>query len=49
MTVGGPTGYDLSKDGRRFLMVQFLDQPKQPITHLSVITNWTEMLRQQVR
>ena len=44
---GGPTAYDVAKDGR-FLLVEFLDPPKQPVTRLRVVLNWTEELKQRV-
>jgi len=47
--LGGLTSYDVSHDGRRFLMVQTLDSPADPITRLSVITDWMGVLRTQVR
>jgi dipeptidyl aminopeptidase/acylaminoacyl peptidase len=39
----GVTGYSISSDGRRFLMVQAA-QPEPPATVLHVIRNWTEEL-----
>jgi dipeptidyl aminopeptidase/acylaminoacyl peptidase len=42
---GGPTGYDVSRDGKRFLMAEGLEPSKQPATHLRVVLNWFEELR----
>jgi len=38
MTLGGPTGYDVSPDGRRFLTVEDLGTPTQPATRLATNT-----------
>ena len=42
---GSPTAYDVSPDGQRFLMTEYLDPPKQPVTRLRVVLNWFEELR----
>jgi Tol biopolymer transport system component len=42
---GGPTAYDVSADGSRFLMTEWLDLPKQPVTRLRVVLNWFDELR----
>jgi hypothetical protein len=42
---GGPTAYDVAPDGRRFLMTEFLDPPRQPVTRIHVVLNWFEELR----
>jgi eukaryotic-like serine/threonine-protein kinase len=44
-TLGGPTGYDVSPDGRRLLLVEELDAPVQPATRLDVVLGWPEELR----
>jgi hypothetical protein len=44
-TTGGPTGYDVSPDGSRFLMIESLDPPRQPVTRMHVVLNWFEELR----
>jgi len=44
-STGGPTAYDVSTDGSRLLMVEFMDPPKQPVTRLRVVLNWREELR----
>lgn len=41
---GGPTAYDVSSDGSRLLMVEYLDPPKQPVTRVRVVLNWHEEL-----
>ena len=42
--LGGPTGYDISPDGRRFLLVERNDPPIKPVTHLHLVLNWFEEL-----
>ena len=42
---GSPTAYDVSPDGRRLLMTEYLDPPKQPVTRMRVVLNWFEELR----
>jgi dipeptidyl aminopeptidase/acylaminoacyl peptidase len=44
----GTAGYDVSPDGRRFLMVQ-PGEPERPATEISIVINWFEQLRQRVR
>ena len=44
-TLGGPTGYDVAPDGKRFLMVEHLDPPPTPTTALHVVLNWTQELQ----
>jgi serine/threonine-protein kinase len=39
--------YDVSPDGRRFLMVEDTDQDT-PVTHINVVLNWQEELKQRV-
>jgi eukaryotic-like serine/threonine-protein kinase len=41
-------GWDLSADGRRFLMVRLEDVKPQPVTELVLIQNWFEELKAQV-
>lgn len=43
----GTSGYDVSLDGRRFLMIQ-PTEPEQPATQVSVVINWLEELRRLV-
>ena len=43
----GTSGYDVSLDGRRFLMIQSTE-PDQPATQVSVVINWFEELRRLV-
>ena len=40
----GTSGYDVSLDGRRFLMIQ-PTEPEQPATQVGVVINWFEELR----
>ena len=42
-------GYDVTLDGRRFLMVDMReDVPPQPPTHMIVVLNWLEELKRRV-
>jgi hypothetical protein len=43
----GTSGFDVSPDGRRFLMIQ-PTAPEQPATQVNVVINWFEELRQRV-
>ena len=43
----GTSGYDVSLDGRRFLMIQ-PSEPEPPATQVSVVINWFEELRRLV-
>jgi len=46
---GSPTSYDVSSDGKRFLMVEYLEPPRQPpVTRLRVVLNWFEELKRRV-
>ncbi len=38
-------GYDVTSDGRRFLMVQLGEQPSADMTHAIVVLNWFEELK----
>jgi serine/threonine-protein kinase len=40
--------YAVTRDGRRFLMVQTLDEPGRPATHVNVVLNWFEELKRRV-
>lgn len=45
----GPVrGYDVTPDGRRFLMVQQLDPPPAPPGELVLVDNWHEELKRLV-
>jgi eukaryotic-like serine/threonine-protein kinase len=46
VSVGGPS-YDVTPDGRRFLLLEPAEQVG-PITHLSVVLNWFEELKARV-
>jgi len=42
-------GYDVTPDGRRFLMVDTSkDEPPPPVTHMVVVLNWLEELKRRV-
>ena len=42
-------GYDVTPDGRRFLMLDMkVDQPPPPATHMIVVLNWLEELKRRV-
>ena len=43
----GTSGFDVSPDGRRFLMIQ-PTAPERPVTQVNVVINWFEELRQRV-
>jgi hypothetical protein len=40
-------GFDVSEDGR-FLFTRYADTPPPPATHIHVIENWLEELKQKV-
>jgi hypothetical protein len=40
-------GYDVSRDGERFLVVKEVEQPSVA-TQINVVLNWIEELRQRV-
>jgi hypothetical protein len=49
-TFTGPTrGYDVTPNGRRFLMVQPREAPPQPPVELVLVENWFEELRRATR
>jgi len=39
--------YDVTSDGRRFLMVETVE-PEAPVTQLNVVLNWSEELKRLV-
>ncbi len=41
-------GYDVSPDGRRFLMIKLASKPNPSVEHLNVVENWFEELRRRV-
>jgi len=47
----GPTSsnYDVTADGRRFVMIEDKDQDIAPLTRLNVVLNWTEELKRLER
>jgi hypothetical protein len=40
--------YDISKDGKRFLMIKQTDEKPPPVTRLNVVDNWFEELKRLV-
>jgi serine/threonine-protein kinase len=42
-------GYDVTLDGRRFLMTQMIEPPSPPRSDLVLVENWLEELRRRVR
>jgi len=40
--------YDISKDGKRFLMIKQVDEQPPPVTRLNVVDNWFEELKRRV-
>jgi hypothetical protein len=42
-------GYDVSADGRRFLMVQQKERSATRLTEMIIVQNWVEELKQRVR
>lgn len=40
--------YDVTADGRRFLMVRLLDPPPEPPSELVLVENWFEELKARV-
>jgi dipeptidyl aminopeptidase/acylaminoacyl peptidase len=41
-------GYDLSRDGQRFLMVRMEQRKPTPVTDMILVQNWFEELKQKV-
>ena len=41
--------YDVTSDGRRFLMVQQKERPAMRLADMIIVQNWVEELRQKVR
>ena len=47
--MGNPlTGYDVTPDGKLFLMAEISPRPEKPVTHLNVTLNWFEELKRLV-
>jgi serine/threonine protein kinase len=44
----GHRNYDISKDGKRFLMIKQVDEQPAPVMHLNVELNWFEELKRRV-
>ena len=46
----GPRAFDVTPDGKRFLMIQQRDDASQPpMTHIVLVQNWFEELKRRVR
>ncbi|UCC99701.1 MAG: PD40 domain-containing protein, partial [Phycisphaerales bacterium] len=41
----GYRNYDVSKDGKRFLMIKQVEEPPAPVMQLKVVVNWFEELK----
>jgi hypothetical protein len=41
----GYRNYDVSKDGKRFLMIKQVEETPAPVTQLKVVVNWLEELK----
>lgn len=41
-------GYDLSRDGQRFLMVKKEQRKPQPVTEMILVQNWFEELKEKL-
>ena len=39
--------YDVSADGRRFLMLQEIDLPPEPARQIHIVQNWFEELKRR--
>ena len=47
--MAGPLGcWDISPDGKRFLMVKLDDRKPQPVNEIILVQNWTEELKRLV-
>ena len=44
--VGG-FSFDVAPDGRRFLLLEPAEQDAAPVTHLNVVLNWFEEVKQK--
>jgi Tol biopolymer transport system component len=47
VVVGGQS-YDVAPDGRRFLVLEPAERDTAPVTHLNVVLNWFQELKQKV-
>ena len=45
--VGGQS-YDVTLDGQRFLLLEPVEQETAPVTHLNVVLNWFEEVKQKI-
>jgi len=48
MQFPGHRNYDVSKDGKRFLMIKQVDERPAQVTHLNIVLNWFEELKRLV-
>jgi len=48
LTTLGTRGYDVTRDGRRFLMVQDKQRPPLKATEMILVQNWFEELKRRV-
>jgi hypothetical protein len=44
----GQGSYDVSSDGQRFLVLEPVEKELEPLTHLNVVLNWFEDVKQRV-
>jgi serine/threonine-protein kinase len=44
----GHRNYDISRDGKRFLMIKRVDEQAAPVTRLHVVVNWFDELKRRV-
>jgi serine/threonine-protein kinase len=48
MATLGSRAYDVAADGRRFIMVQPVEQPPLPVAQIVIVQNWVEELKRLV-
>ena len=46
VSVGGAS-YDVTPDGQRFLLLEPAEQEAAPVTHLNVVLNWFEEVKEK--
>ena len=44
----GARNFDVTPDGQRFLLMEAVEQPMQPVTRIDVVLNWIEELKHRV-
>jgi serine/threonine-protein kinase len=47
-STGGVRGWDVSRDGQRFLLVRREESKDKPVTQIQVVLNWAEELKRRV-